>query len=197
MPDRTPEQHSKEVFSADNTVLSISQGDTGSIDAFGRQRVSNPESLFDSSFEYGLQPLFWDTSLSGGADIAHDATARMANLSVSGSTAGTAILQTFAYHPYQRGKSQRVIPTFVFGARAAGITRRVGYYDGSDGIYFEQTNEGLFLVLRSSTSGVVVNTRVAQADWSQDAFNGSGNSGITLDETRRQILDMDIWTLNG
>jgi hypothetical protein len=28
-------------------------------DAFGRQRSAEPETLFDSSFEYDLQPLFW------------------------------------------------------------------------------------------------------------------------------------------
>jgi hypothetical protein len=162
------------------------------VDAFGRTRISEPETLFDSSFEYDLQPLFWDTSLTGGADITHDADKRAACLTVSGSTAGTAILQTFAYHPYQKGKSQRCIPTFVLGARAAGITRRVGYFDASDGVFFEQTNAGLFLVLRSSTSGSVVNTRVAQADWSEDTLNGDGTSEISLDETRRQILDIDI-----
>jgi hypothetical protein len=192
MPDRPARQHSREVFTGDDTVLTTAAGDTGSVDAFGRFRTSEPETLFDSSFEYDLQPLFWDTNLSGGADIAHDSDKHAAVLTVSGSTAGTAILQTFAYHPYQKGKSQRCFPTFVLGARASGITRRVGYFDASDGVFFEQTNDGLFLVLRSSTSGGVVNTRVAQADWSQDTLDGNGASEISLDEIRRQILDIDI-----
>jgi hypothetical protein len=162
------------------------------VDAFGRARISEPETLFDSSFEYDLQPLFWDTSLSGGADITHDSDRHVASLTVSGSTAGTAILQTFAYHPYQKGKSQRCIPTFVLGARGAGITRRVGYSDASDGVLLEQTPAGLFLVLRSSTSGGIVNTRIAQADWNQDTLDGNGASKISIDETRRQILDIDI-----
>jgi len=198
MPQRPARQHSREIFSDPGTILTFSAGDTGSVDAFGRSRVSEPETLFDSSFEYDLQPLFWDTSLSGGGDITHDSDKHAAVLTVSGSVAGTAILQTFAYHPYQKGKSQRCIPTFVLGARAAGITRRVGYFDANDGVFFEQTNDGLFLVLRSSTSGVVVNTRVAQADWSQNSLTGDGDKAdsetnqIDLDETRRQILDMDI-----
>jgi hypothetical protein len=192
MPDREARQHSREIFAGEDTVLSTNQGDTASVDAFGRSRISEPETLFDSSFEYDLQPLFWDTSLSGGADVTHDSDKHAAVLTVSGSTAGTAILQTFAYHPYQKGKSQRCIPTFVLGARATGITRRVGYFDASDGVFLEQTNDGLFLVLRSSTSGGVVNTRVAQADWSQDTLDGDGASEISLDETRRQILDIDI-----
>lgn len=192
MPDREPRQHSREVFTSPSEIISTSAGDTGGVDAFGRSRIAEPTSLFDSSFEYDLQPLFWDTSLAGGGDITHDSDKHVASMTVSGSTAGTAILQTFAYHPYQKGKSQRCIPTFVLGAKGAGITRRVGYFDASDGIFFEQTNDGLFLVLRSSTSGAVVNTRIAQADWNQDTLDGDGSSTISLDETRRQILDMDI-----
>jgi hypothetical protein len=197
MPERAPRQHSREIFADEDTILSTSQGDTGSIDAFGRSRISEPETLFDSSFEYDLQPLFWDTSLSGGADIAHDSDKHAASMTVSGSAAGTAILQSFVYCPYQKGKSQRTIATFVLGARANGITRRVGYFDASDGVFFEQTNDGLFLVLRSSTSGGVVNTRVSQADWSQNSFSGDGDkvgeaNPIDLDETRRQILDIDV-----
>ncbi len=197
MPERTARQHSREVFSSPNTTILTSQANTFDIDAFGRKRVSDPTTLLDNSFEYDLQPLFWDTSLSGGADITHDSDKHAASMTVSGSTAGTAILQTFAYHPYQKGKSQRTVATFVLGARATGITRRIGYFDASDGIFLEQTNAGLFMVLRSSTSGAVVNTRVAKADWSQNNFDGNGDNidganPIDLDEIRRQILDMDI-----
>lgn len=197
MPDRPARQHSREIFSGPNTILPTSQGDTASVDAFGRGRIVDPETLFDSSFEYDLQPLFWDTSLSGGGDITHNSDKHAVSMTVSGSVAGTAILQTFAYHPYQKGKSQRPISTFVLGARANGITRRIGYFDASDGVFIEQTNDGLFLVLRSSTGGAVVNTRVAQADWSQNSFTGDGDkvgeaNPIDFDETRRQIFDMDI-----
>jgi hypothetical protein len=191
MPQRTPRQHSREIFT-DGTSLEIAQGDTGSVDAFGRQRISDSETLFDSSFEYDLQPLFWGQKMTGGGSVAHEADKKAAILSVSATTTGTSTLQTFAYHPYQKGKSQRIIPTFVLGAPAAGITRRVGYFDDSDGVFFEQDSTGLFLVLRSSTSGAVVNTRFAQADWSQDTLDGDGASEIRLDETKRQILDMDI-----
>ncbi|MHC4489810.1 MAG: hypothetical protein ACYSW7_11665, partial [Planctomycetota bacterium] len=198
MPDRPARQHSREVFSGPDTILTTSQGDTFDNDAFGRKRIADPLTLFDSSFEYNLQPLFWDTSLSGGADITHDSDKHAAILTVSGSTAGTAILQSFKYCPYQKGKSQRTVATFILGGRASGITRRIGYFDASDGVFLEQTNEGLFVVLRSSTSGAVVNTRIAQADWSQNSLTGDGDKGdssvnrIDLDETRRQILDVDI-----
>lgn len=197
MPERTPRQHSREVFSAADTIMNTMEGDTSDVDAFGKKRTSDSTTLFDNSFEYDLQPLFWDTSPAGGVDITHNSDKHAVIMTVSGSTAGTAILQSFAYHPYQKGKSQRTVLTFVLGARTNGITRRVGYFDASDGVFFEQTNAGLFFVLRSSTSGAVVNTRVAQTDWSQNSFTGAGDktdqeNKFDVDETRRQILDMDI-----
>lgn len=196
MPKRTPEQHSKEIFSDGESPVYITAADTGGVDAFGRQRVANPETLFDSSFEYDLQPFFWEQITTGNGTITHDTDAKLASLNVGAGT-GTAAIQTYDYFPYQKGKSQRPILTFVFGAVAAGITRRVGYFDGSDGVYFEQTEDGIYLVLRSSTSGSVVNTRYAQANWSEDTLNGSldedtNPSGIRLDITKRQILDIDI-----
>jgi hypothetical protein len=191
MPERTPRQHSREVFTGEGISIATTQGDTGSVDAFGRQRVAEPETLFDGSFEYGLQTLFWDQILTGNGTITHDSDARLASLNVGAGT-GTAAMATYEYCPYQKGKSQRFLATFVLGAPAAGITRRVGYFDSSDGVYLEQTSDGLFLVVRSSTSGSVVNTRVSQANWNQDALNGGGDSEIALDQTKRQILDVDI-----
>jgi hypothetical protein len=196
MPDRTARQHSREIFSSPNTTLLIAQANTSDVDAFGKKRISGPTTRFDNSFEYDLQPLFWDTSLSGGADITHDSTKHAAIMTVSGSTAGTGILQTFAYHPYQKGKSQRPVMTFALGARANGITRRIGYFDDDDGVFLEQTNEGLFMVLRSSTGEPLI--RTSQADWSQNSFAGGGDkvnsefNVIDLDETKRQIWDSDI-----
>lgn len=196
MPKRTPEQHSKEIFTELDYPIAISFGDTPGIDAFGRQRVAEPESLFDSSFEYDLQPFFWNQITTGNGTITHDTTAKLASLNVGAGT-GTAAIQTYEYFPYQKGKSQRLLATFVFGAAKVGITRRVGYFDASDGVYFEQTSAGLFLVVRSSTGGSVVNSRTAQASWSQDDLTGSKDqeanpSEIRLDITKRQILDLDI-----
>ena len=53
MPDRAARQHSREIFSGPNTILTTAAGDTGSVDAFGRLRTSEPETLFDSSFSRG------------------------------------------------------------------------------------------------------------------------------------------------
>jgi len=82
--------------------------------------------------------------------------------------------------------------TFVMGTANANLKQRIGYFGAANGIYFERDGTSLYMVERSSVSGSVVNTRIAQADWNQDKLDGTGQSGITLDATKAQILYMDI-----
>ena len=73
-----------------------------------------------------------------------------------------------------------------------GLRQRVGYYGASNGIYLELANSVLYIVKRSSVSGVLVETRIAQSSWSNDNLDGTGPSGITLDISKAQIFWMDI-----
>jgi hypothetical protein len=87
--------------------------------------------------------------------------------------------------------------TFAFGSAVAGVTKRVGYYSTSDGIFLEENGTvDLAIVKRSSVSGSAVDTRVAQSDWNLDTLDGSGGtrnpSGITLDQSKAQILMIDL-----
>lgn len=191
MPKRLPLQHAREVFTDADTRFPVEIGDSALLDAFGHQRVAEAETLFDSSFEYDSQPLLWQTKVTGSGDASHDTDKHAVIMSVADS-AGLVIRQTYAYHPYQKGKSQRILQTFVLGNAAPGIRRRVGYFDEKDGVFLEQTELGLFFVLRSSVSGSAVDARYAQLDWNNDTFDGTGHSGVILNPSHRQILDMDI-----
>jgi hypothetical protein len=51
---------------------------------------------------------------------------------------------------------------------------------------------GPAFVERSSVSGSLAETRVAQANWNIDKLDGNGPSGFTLDITKAQILWFDI-----
>jgi hypothetical protein len=68
----------------------------------------------------------------------------------------------------------------------------VGSFDADNGFFLRQNGtSGLQLVRRSKTSGNVVNEVVNQADWSEDSLDGTGPSGITIDETKAFILAFD------
>jgi hypothetical protein len=82
--------------------------------------------------------------------------------------------------------------TFVMQSAKTGLRQRVGYYGASNGIYLELANSVLYIVKRSSVSGVLVDTRIAQSSWSNDNLDGTGPSGITLDISKAQIFWMDI-----
>lgn len=166
---------------------------TAIIDAFGRQRVSNPTGLFDSQLQYDNSPLLWfeKETGGGGAAIAHLPNESSVRLRLSGATESLT-RQTKSYIRYQPGKSQQIMMTFGPTTGTDGVTRRIGYFDDDNGIYFETTSEGAFLVKRSKVSGSIVNTRVAQADWNIDDLQGRGPSEVTLDISKVQILFIDL-----
>jgi len=170
-------------------IRTVAGGGTGGIDAFGRMQVAQPYTLFDSQHRYAENDKFF-TQTTGTGTTSHDADASLVDMTVSG--AGTVIRETTRVFTYQPGKALEIFNTFTMTASATGLTQRVGYFGEQNGVYLEQSDGELYLVLRSYTSGAVVENRVAQADWNTDTLDGTGNSKITLDETKSQIQFIDI-----
>ena len=161
------------------------------VDAFGRLRISEPFTLFDSSHRYSDNGL-WETSTSGTASATFVANEGLVDLAV-GTTSGDEIVrETTKIFSYQPGKSLLVMNTFVMGTAKAGLRQRVGYYGQDNGFYVERDGTTVYLVERSFVTGAATNTRVAQSSWNQDKLDGTGPSGITLDMSKAQILYMDI-----
>jgi hypothetical protein len=161
------------------------------VDAFGRLRISEPFTLFDSTHRYSDNGL-WATSTSGTASATFVANEGLVDLAV-GTTSGDEIVrETNKIFSYQPGKSLLVMNTFVMGTAKAGLRQRVGYYGQDNGFYVERDGTTVYLVERSLVTGAATNTRVAQSSWNQDKLDGTGPSGITLDMSKAQILYMDI-----
>lgn len=139
------------------------------LDAFGRLRVSDPLTLFDSQLEYNAGPLFWEDVTTGTGAVAHSADGALSTLTVAAG-GDSVIRQTRAYFRYKPGKSQYVKMTGVFGDTPTDdLIRRVGYYDGDNGVFLQQDSDGVHWVLRSNTSGSAVDTKVAQSGWTVSA----------------------------
>ncbi len=158
-------------------------------DAFGRLRVSEPYTLGDYKNLYGLDPNFIDYTGNGGTIIfqPNKACARLATSTTSNSFA---VHQTKFYHQYMPGKSQLIYSTFNLYNAVSGVTKRTGYFDDSNGIYFEQAGNGtLSFVIRTNTSGTPTESeRVTQSNWNVDKCNGTGPSGFNLLVDKTQIL---------
>lgn len=162
-----------------------------SLDAFGRQRVSNPLTLFDSSHRYSDNGL-WATSTASGGAATFNANQGLIDLAVTTTSGSRVYRETVKVFAYEPGKSLLIFNTFVFNSAKAGLRQRVGYFGSSNGIYLELDGSDIYFVLRSSVTGSVVNTRVAKANWNVDKLDGTGPSKLTLDLTKAQILFTDI-----
>jgi hypothetical protein len=160
-------------------------------DAFGRQRVSNPLTLFDSSHRYRDNGL-WNTATNSGGAAVFSANEGLVNLNVNTTNASEVLRETTKVFSYQPGKSLLVFNTFVMAPAQTNLRQRVGYFGTQNGIYIQLNNSTLSFVERSLVTGVVTETVVNQSAWSVDKMDGTGPSGVILDITKAQILFMDI-----
>lgn len=163
-------------------------------DAFSRSRVSTTSNIFRDSWVYSKSSPLWEEILSGTGVITHLAPEPQIQLSTGGTASGaSAKRQTHTYFMYFPGNSQLINMSFCFTSNGdTNVTRRIGYYDNSNGAFLELANSTKNVVIRSFVSGSVVENRIAQSSWNMDKLDGTGPSGITLDLTKQQILLIDF-----
>lgn len=161
------------------------------VDAFGRMRVSNPLTLFDSYNRYVDTGKF-ATGTSGSASTSFDANSATLNMNVTTASGDEVIRESTRVFAYQPGKSLQILTTFIMNAPKPELRQRAGYFSTQNGIYLEQDGDTTYFVRRSYSTGSVTNTRVAQADWNVDRLDGTGPSLKTLDISKAQILFIDV-----
>jgi hypothetical protein len=157
------------------------------LDAFGRLRVSNPFTLFDSQNRYIDGDQFSNITATGG-NVVYVANESSFNLNVSAASGSSVIRQSRTVQAYQPGKSLLIMNTFVMATLKANLTQRVGYFTADNGIYFEAAGTTLNLVIRSSVTGSIVEERIPQASWNGNTLL----SGTVLDPTLTQIFWCDV-----
>ena len=177
---------------ANSSTLPIAIGGTN-VDAFGRLRVSNPYTIFDSQNRYQKDPQFSE-ALTGSATATYVANESSVDMAVTTASGDKAVRQTFRVFPYQPGKGLLVMCTFVMNAKKASLRQRVGYFNTDNGVFLQLSGTGEpQFVLRTNTSGTPSDSRaVSQSSWNGDKLDGTGASGLTLDLTKAQILWMDF-----
>ena len=164
----------------------------GNIDAFGRLRVSNPLTIFDSQNRYQKDNQFSESTVNG-ASITYSADESTVLMSADTTSGSKAVRQSFRVMPYQPGKGLLFMGTFVMAAAQTNLRQRVGYFNTDNGVFLQRSGSTVSFVLRTNTSGTPSDARtVNQADWNGDKLDGTGDSGYTLDLTKSQILFMDF-----
>jgi hypothetical protein len=110
-------------------------------------------------------------------------------MSVTSTIGSLAIRQSRPYHRYQPGKAMYFSTAQNFGATVTGQVQRVGMFDDGNGVFFEQATAtaanptGMHVVIRSDTSGAVVDRRFPLNEW-----NGDNAIALSLDWTRIQMV---------
>jgi hypothetical protein len=164
------------------------------IDAFGRLRVSQSVTQLDFKQLYDELPLFYDDQETSGSgtNSTYNTNEASTTLSVGATTAGTRVKQSKMRGFYQPGKGLLMNVTGVFGTSVSGITKRWGYFDDNNGLFFQHKDGTASVVRRTYTSGAVVDTTVDQDSWNLDKLDGTGLSGITIDFTKSNIFVIDF-----
>ncbi len=175
-------QHAFMKSSIEGTIASGSL--SVAVDAFGRQRVSEPHTLGDYKHLYAIDFNFLDFTASGATNTFNVNRASVV-LQTSASASSRAVHQTKMYHNYMPGKSQLILSSMKFGAAEPGVIKRTGYYDDYNGIFFEQDATGsLSFVIRSATNGTgsLQENRVKQSNWNVNQIN-SGDFVLDITKT--------------
>lgn len=165
-----------------------------SVDAFGRARVSQPVTLYDSFHRYEDNNKENQANTAGATATFNSNTSSIDMVvdTVSGHYVYRESKKVFAYQP---GKSLQILKTFVMNPHKTNLRQRVGYFDTFNGFYLERsgaTASNVSFVKRSSVTGSVVDTPVDRANWNIDKLDGTGPSLLTLDLDNPQILFIDI-----
>jgi hypothetical protein len=161
-------------------------------DAFGRFRISNPYTLFDSYHRYKDNGKF-DTSVSGtGSTTTHRTNESAINMTVGTGSSAQVIRESKKVFAYQPGKSLLVMNSFVFETPKANLRQRVGFFGTFNGIYFEQDGLDSYFVLRSYTSGTIEERRIPRSQWNGHKFDGSDFYQRNLDVAKGNIFWTDL-----
>ena len=174
-----------------NVIISGFSGATS--DAFGRLRVSEPFTLFDTQSRYYDHGQF-DSSTAGTANVVYVANQSSFQLNVGSASGDSVIRETKRVFPYQPGKSQLTLNTFCMNTPKTNLRQRVGLFGADNGVFFENDGTYNYMVIRSQSYGT--EERIRQDAWNGDQLTGVGGasnpSGMTLYPNRTQIFYADV-----
>lgn len=162
------------------------------IDTFNRLRISELRTLYEIN-QIGVKNyLKEDEYTSGTGSITYNINESMNNLTVTG--IGRVIRQTRLYCHYQPGKSFLIYATGIINSdnNGSNTTSRIGYFDDNNGMFFEYSNNTMYVVLRSNTTGSPVDTKVSQQYWNVDNMNGNGPFRINIDFSKYLIYTINF-----
>lgn len=202
-----------------NSISAFDNEKENVLDAFGKFRVSYPNTLLDlrvpgqdasgigttGATGYMTNEIQICNGFTGGtAGSTGYKICNNSQMDIFVNNSGTYTNQSRKYCTYQPGKSLLIMMSGIMDSSAVlvegssgntnGIKSRLGYYDGYNGLYYEYTasggGTGTCSVNIKKKEIVVAN--ISQSSWNIDKMDGSGISGLKLDWTKAQLFVMDL-----
>ncbi len=171
---------------ADHRGQLLQQGpDSGALDAFGRQRFSQPFTLFDSMLRYTKRTDLWDESTVGSGTTNFLTNESSLELKTTVASGDTALRRSRRHFPYQPGKSLLFMGSFVGNQPIAGLTQEIGCFDDDNGVILRASGTTIQFAVRSNATGTVQENVVNQAQWNIDTF-------AAFDFTKANIFVTDL-----
>ena len=154
-----------------------------------RLRTASYSTGFFNTFQHGKASDVWDETTASGATSTWDSTHSSVLLSVTSTAGSKVVRQTRNVMRYVPGRPAEYSQAFNMNGAATGIRQRVGMFDDNNGFYFEKSASGvLYFVIRSNVAGSPLETRIAQSSWNFDKFDGTGPSGLTVNDFSKCLL---------
>ncbi len=174
-----------------------------------RVKVSDYQTVFFNTFQFGKETDIWDESTSTDGTAIFDANLAAVVMRVTNTQGSQVVRQTRNVQRYIPGRHSELSYSVRFQTPVAGIRRRIGLFDENNGMYFEDGGDGnYYCVIRSKTSGSVVETRIPRSQWNGDRLDGTGPSALVANPDAQQMLVIDYdwygagtvefkWLING
>lgn len=166
------------------------------LDAYGLSRMVQPKLLASYNFKYDEEPEDFDKAIVGGASVTYDPVSSGVVLGVGTALGDKAAFTSNVYYPVWPGCGQLITMAMACGdSGKAGVRVRWGYFNKDNGLFYERDGEDLFVVQRSSITGVVVDQRIPQSEWNESSLSAEGE--MILDETKINVYWFNLHTLTG
>ena len=140
-----------------------------------RMKISNYQTDFFNTFQYGKETDVWDEATANGGFATWNTNTNWVDMAVTNTLGSKVIRQTRNVMRYIPGRSSSLTYAVRFQTPVTGIRRRIGLFDEANGFYFEDAGvigaDGLpeyNVVVRTSTSGILVENRVPRSQWNGD-----------------------------